>query len=175
MPSDYPDNSGKSTRVMKATRLLQAKVGKGTVGEKKVKKSQKIIDNNTVDFVPMADEYLATLAIAIEQAKNPQGASHREALEAMAAPVMQLKGNAAMFDYPLVSNLAGTMLNLLEAVESVDQHVIEIAEAHHKTLRLIIGNRMTGTGGKEGRALQRELKNACKRYFAKRPDISAVS
>lgn len=155
-------SNANNTRKIKASRLLQSKVGSGPVDPKIITKSQKIIDNNEVDFPDMARDFLSRLEKAIEG-----GGDEESILSEMIEPVMEIKANAAMFDYPLVGNLANVMMNFLEAVESVDDDVIEIAKAHLKTLTLILDNGMKGDGGQYGKELTNELKDACKRYFAR--------
>ena len=153
-------------RTIKANRMLQAKVGMGPIDEKLVEKSQKLIENNKVDFAPMAKEYLDALEATIKEAREGKK-DDQTLLQESIEPVMQLKANAAMFDYVLVGNLANIMMNFLETVEAVDKDVIDIADAHWKTLTLIIGNEMKGDGGQFGKELTGELKDACKRYFAR--------
>ena len=161
----------KLARILKAIPLLQAKVGKGEISERKIKKSQRIIDENDVDFAPLALEFLEQLEAGIKAAKKG-GDDVAKLIAGMSAPVMQLKGNAGMFGYSLIGRLANIMLNFLETIETIDDDVIEIAEAHHKTIHLIITNKMAGPGGDYGQELQTELKEACRRYFAKK-DITA--
>jgi hypothetical protein len=159
--------NSKDKQIMKASRLLQAKIGRGAVDEKTILKSQKIIDNNDFDFVPMGEEFLQALDKALGEAKKAESPSAANLLEELREPVMQLKANAAMFGYPLVSVLASIMLNFLESVKTLDRDVIEIVDAHRRTLEIIIRNKMQGEGGDYGVELQKELRNACRRYFAK--------
>lgn len=154
-------------RILKASRLLQAKVGTGPeVDAALVRKSQQIIDDNTVDFIPLAGDYLAALHMVLKDAKS--GArEEREILQDMVRPVMHLKANAGMFQYPLIGNLATIMLNFLETLEGIDPDVIEIVEVHQKALNVLINNEIRG-GGESGEELVRELRDACRRYFSKR-------
>ncbi len=157
----------KETIIMKATRLLQAKVGTGAVNKEKVEESQKIIENNGVDFIPMATEFLDQLQKAISNARKNNDADAADIMQEFIEIVMQIKGNAGMFDYPLVSLLAGIMLTFLESLDGLDKDVIDIVEAHHATLKLIIDNDMKTKEGAYGQELQTELENACQRYFNK--------
>lgn len=161
------NSENKTVRVVKASRMLQSKVGTGTIDEKKVEKSQKIIDSNAIDFKPMAKTYLDQLAVAVENAKAGK-TDHAALIQELIEPVMQIKANAAMFDYNLVSRLANIMLNFLETITEVDENVLEIIVAHQNTLNLIVNNAMKGDGGEYGIELESELKSVCKRYFAKR-------
>lgn len=153
-------------RIIKANHLLQNKVGMGTVDAEKIEKSQELIDNNRVDFKPMAQAYLTELEAAITTTKQGD-ISDAEAIQKLIEPVMQLKANGLMFDYGLVSALARIMLDFLEAIDTLDKDVIDIIEAHYTTIKAIINNSMSGDGGEFGREVTNEIREACKRYFSK--------
>jgi len=119
-----------------------------------------------VDYTAPALGYLETLEKNIEEARNAKEQTP-EILQNLLDPIMQIKANAAMFNYPLIGNMANIVLNFLEALPDCDDHVLEIVEASAKTLRLIVTNQMKGLGGEYGEELEKELKSACKRYFRK--------
>lgn len=154
----------KQPRVIKANYMLQAKIGSGPLDEKVVARCQQVMDENDVDFAPLAKEFLDKLKTAIEQAKTGE-LSLEQSVQAMTQPVMELKANAAIFKYSLIGNLANVMLSFLEAIKKMDPTVIDIVDAHHKTLTAIVNNKMKGDGGATGKKLEQELKDACKRYF----------
>lgn len=154
----------KQPRVIKANYVLQAKIGSGPLDSKTVEKCQKVIDNNDVDFAPLAIQFLDTLKKAIEEARQGN-VNLEESIQTMTQPVMELKANAKIFKYDLIGNLANVMLSFLEAIKTMDKNVIEIVDAHHKTLTAIVTNKMKGNGGVNGKQLEQELKDACKRYF----------
>ena len=166
MQIDMTDETPAEPKVIKADKSLQAKIGSGPLDTKTVEKCQAVMDNNNVDFTPMAMEYLGKLAEAIQTAKDPN-VNMKEAVGNMTAPVMQLKANAAIFKYNLVGNLANVMLSFLEGIKELDKDAIAIVEAHHKTLTAIITKKMRGDGGAFGQQMLEELKSACKRYFAR--------
>ncbi len=154
-------------KVYKANKALQAKIGTGPLDEKAVEKCQAVMDNNTVEFAPLAMEYLDKLREAIDHAKQGK-LDTKQAVAEMTAPVMQLKANASIFKYNLIGNLANVMLSFLEGVKEIDDDVIAIVGAHHQTLSAIVIKKMKGDGGAAGSQMEEELKGACKRYFAKR-------
>jgi hypothetical protein len=166
-------NSGTGkARIIKANRMLQAKVGAGPLDPEAVKKSQDVLDENKVDFGPMAEGFLKELSESVENArKNLDTGDHGVLIGSISAPVMQLKANAGMFGYSLLGSLANIMLSFLETIDKIDKDVIEIVNAHHQTLSLIIKAHMSGDGGDQGEQLQMELRDACKRYFAKQGDM----
>ncbi|MCK6417712.1 MAG: hypothetical protein L6Q57_02085 [Alphaproteobacteria bacterium] len=164
--SATPPNDA-NVKVIKANKILQAKVGVGPLDEDAVRRSQGVIDSNDVDFAPLANEYLTRLGQAIEQAQKGT-ITLDQAVHAMTEPVMQLKANASTFRYKLISNLANIMLSFLEGLKVMDEDAVSIVAAHHKTLSAIVAKRMQGDGGLYGSQLEDELKSVCKRYFGKR-------
>jgi len=158
----------KNVRTTKADLSLQLKTGTGSIDTKKIDKSQKAIDENKTDFIPIATESLETLDVAIKSARGNIDGDPRILLPNLVKPVMQLKANAAMFGYPLVSKLAGAMLDFLDDLTTVDRDLISVAEAHYKTLCFIISKRMSGDGGQHGPEIQKELEAVRNRYLMKK-------
>ncbi len=156
------DHSNK-VRIIRATHLLRSKVGTGTLSPEIIEECQRVIEENDIDFSPLAREFLDELAQTIRQTRSRE-ISEQEAVEKMTSCVMQLKANAAVFHYRLVGNLAQVMLGFLESLTHIDNNALEIVDAHHKTLNAIIAKQMKGDGGKYGRQLQEELTHACERY-----------
>lgn len=157
----------KKAKVIKANYVLQARIGAGPLDAKRIDACQKIIDENDIDFAPLASAYLDQLENAIARARSGE-ISLKSAVQGMTRPVMELKANAATFKYDLVTNLANVMLSFLEAVKSLDKTVLDIVSAHHRTLSIIILKKMKGDGGQHGKLLEQELKDACVRYFQKK-------
>lgn len=148
---------------------LKTKVGSGGLSPEILAKAQDLIENNNIDFRPYANKYLKSLNYQIAQAKLDieKTALHGELIVKMCYPAMQLKANGAMFQYPLISKVAGKLIYFLEAVKYLDIDSIEIIEAFYKTMRAIILASISGHGGKEGADLVKALDDACLRYFEK--------
>lgn len=150
-------------QIIRPSYLLRAKIGSGFIPTKIIERARKIFEFNTVDFSPMALEHLDALEDVIAQTRA-QSLNAADAARQMAEIVMQLKANAAVFNYPLIGRLAAIMLGFLESLKAMDADALEIVSAHHKTLKVIIQKRMRGDGGANGRALEAELASACARY-----------
>lgn len=162
-------------RIVKASPLLQQKIGSGKVPEKAIKRGQRAIDKNEADFKPMAEATFEQFTAIIVIARQNEGKAASTLKEDLIAPVMALKANAGMFGYPLVSRLAGTMLAFLETVSEVDEDVINIAEAHVKTLKMLVSHDIRDANGDYGSELETELKDVCRRYFAKKASSRKTS
>lgn len=161
------NTKNRNVKIHKADLALQEKIGTGQLDERTIARCQKVIDNNNVDFAPLAFEFLANLEVAIKTA-NKDSVAMENAVQNMTTPVMQLKANASTFRYLLIGNLANVMLSFLETIKQLDKDSISIVAAHHKTLKAIVQNKMAGHGGTIGKKMENELRSACKRYFSKR-------
>ncbi len=163
----------KNVKVIKASKALQSKAGKGEIAPRAIAAAEEALIRNSEDFTPLAQKLLDALMAGIENARGLIGVAHhpetkKEIAAEMTKPVMQLKANARMFKYDLVTSLANIMLDFLETIDDVDDDAVEIVTAHHKTLSLIVARKMTGDGGVHGPVLQKELTLACRRYFDSR-------
>lgn len=153
-------------KIYQASYKLQQKIGSGPLDEKIIKKCQKVIDENDVDFTPLGLEILGRLDKAVKQADDNTIPMEKRKAN-MTSPVMELKANAAIFHYPLIGNLANIMLSFMETITELDKDAVEIVRAHHTTLHAIVIKKMNGDGGKHGTIMTDELKSACKRYYAR--------
>ncbi len=159
--------SDKKVNVIKANYALQLKVGAGPLNERAVKDMQKVIDKNDVDFGPLGLSILERLQDALDKV-NDHSITMVQMKEMLIKPVMELKANATTFKYDLIGSLANIMLQFLEAITVMDKDAIEIVQAHHNSLHMIIVRKINGTGGEAGKALIKELKHACERYHHKK-------
>lgn len=156
-------------QITKADFSLQTKIGKGPLNPEVVKRCQAIIENNNVDFTPMATKFLNALKQATDNLASGES-NAAKSMQDIRASVMELKANASIFHYGLVGNLANIMLQFLEDILKIDDNITQIINAHHTTLSLIIKKQMKGDGGKHGALLQKELTDACTRYVNANPD-----
>ena len=146
--------------------VLREKCGHGGINPDLLAMAQKVIDENDLDFGPFAERFIERLDKAIADARK-SSVRGRDVINTITGPIMELKANGAMFEYPLVSDVAGVLLNFLEDVKDLNDDAIDIVAVHRRTLNVIITSRLRGTGGKDGIALLQELADACDRYYKK--------
>jgi len=150
-------------KIYNASKVLQRKAGTGKVDPKKLQEAEKIIAENTINFVPMAMDYLTELGKAIQNAdKGVEDAHHNITL-----PIMHLKSTGTVFKYPLVSDLSDITLTFLETTKTVNVDVLAIVMAHEKLLHAILAEEMSGEGGAKGKAMKTEMASVCDRYLKK--------
>lgn len=153
----------KSTaKTIAASRALQKRVGTGEIDEHIVKKAQALMDENTVDFAPLARPYLDDLTKALAAAHSVQGTLDAQTRESLAVPIMNLKANATTFNYQLIGNLTGTVLTFLESHNKPGKKTLQVVELLNKTIRLLVARQMKGQGGSTGAALQSAFDDLCR-------------
>jgi hypothetical protein len=149
---------------------LKSKVGNGGLGDEIISKAQNLLENNVVDFQPLAEMYLNSLMKGIDAAREGKnGKDHEAAISTMLYPAMQLKANGGMFHYPLVTTIGDKLVQFLEVISEPDTDAIEIVLAFHTTIRAVIMGRIQGDGGRHGNELIDALDSACMRYFERYP------
>lgn len=159
--------SKSGVQTIKPSPALQAKVGMGNLDEKAALLAQKVLDDNKVNFVPYANNFLKQLDQAITAARN-EAHPGRRAIENVVSPVMQIKANSRIFKYDRLGDLAAVMMNFLEHLNELDADSLAIVKAHHTTLSHLVNNEIKGNGGEIGENFQTELENACNRYMISR-------
>lgn len=162
----YNQQPRRKAEFIKPPNTLKAKVGSGGLSEDILDKAQALLENNTVDFSPLGEMYLANLMRGAEKANAMgKGDDIEQVISMMIYPAMQLKANGSMFHYPLVTSVADKLVQFLEVIIEPDADAIEIVIAFHTTLRAIVMGRITGDGGRHGKELLDALIAACQRYF----------
>jgi hypothetical protein len=155
----------------KPLNTLRTKVGYGGLTEDVLTKAQLLLESSSVDFIPMAENYLATLMRRVDMAEKAAPDSDQEALIGqLIIPAMQLKANGGMFHYPLVTRISDKLIQFLEVVPALNDDALDIVLAFHTTIRTVLMGRISGTGGKQGDDLMQALEEACVRYFERYPD-----
>lgn len=170
MSTHYRQQQRRKAEFIRPPNTLKAKVGSGGLSDDILAKAQALLENNSVDFMPLAEMYLSSLMKGIDYARSHQEYADSEALiSGMIYPSMQLKANGGMFHYPLVTKVADKLVQFLEVITQADEDALEIVMAFHTTIRAIVMGRVAGDGGRHGRELMDALESACLRYFDRRP------
>lgn len=170
-PFHFNQEPRRKAEFIKPPNTLKAKVGSGGLSEQILAKAQALLENNSVDFQPLAEMYLGSMMKGIEFANSPSPDADAEGIiAAMLYPAMQLKANGGMFHYPLVTMIADRLVQFLEVIEEPDIDAVEIVLAFHTTIRAVVMGKITGTGGRHGEELVGALSEACMRYFEKYPE-----
>lgn len=167
----YNQEPRRNAEFIKPPNMIKAKVGTGGLSDSILDRAQKLLENTTVDFAPLAEIYLASMMNGIRHARERKPEDDNEYLiGSVLYPCAQLKANGGMFHYPLVTRIADRFVQFLEVVDQIDDNSLEIAEAFHTTIKAVIHAKIKGDGGKHGNDLVEALNDACMRYFEKNAD-----
>lgn len=161
--------SKKQAKFIKVGNKLREKVGYGEISEHVIQQAELIIKNNNADFKTIAQPLLKKLKDAITASKASSDKADQRVTQSIIRPVMELKASGGTFKYELVGHLASIMLSFLEHITHIDDDAMDIINAHHDTLSLIIERGIKGDGGQVGGQLIAELESACNRYYKKNP------
>lgn len=153
--------------IMTATRLLQARIGRGKIGRDRIEDGEFIIKQ--ARFSAESDVFIAE---HMEEIKKliPALKKNREDLELaeeIAKSIMRFKGNISMFSADKCADLAAVMLRWIESVEMIDQDVIDVLDGYHVTLSQV---QSSALDDKVVAVIVDEMKAACDRYFSKHPE-----
>jgi hypothetical protein len=159
----FPDQKRfRNAKLIEPEHILKKKAGSGGINPELLHKAQESIDNNKVDFAPIAKDLLLRLLTATQDNK----ATREQKLEAIIEPVLHIKSQGGMFHYPLMSDIGHILIDFLETVPELDTDVIDIVLAHHKSMQAVLS--MTeNERDAAATMLCAELLNACGRYHAK--------
>lgn len=172
MTVHYKQEPRRKAEFITPPNLLKQKVGFGGLNDEILSRAQALLENHAMDFRPLGEMYLTSMANGISYARRvAQPSEDNEALIAtMLYPAMQLKANGGMFHYPLITEIADKLIQFLEVIERPDQDALEIVQAFHTSLRAVLLGQVKGKGGKYGEDLKNALVDACFRYFERYPE-----
>lgn len=153
--------------------IIKAKVGDGGLSEYVLKRAQSMIDNNTTDFKPIAENFLDSIAETLKQAESHDNLSdlpadqHEVLLNTILYPSLELKSHGSMFKYPMISRAAGDLVRFLEFVKELNFETIDVIKAYHKIMSMVAMGALPREETEQGNQLCVELNHACTRYFEK--------
>lgn len=159
-------SENQNVEFIEASTELQDRIGTGTISDEVVAQAQKAMDENTVDFPPMAKPHLAAMDEIMDRLKKGE-IDQKQAAEELMTPIMNIKANAGSFKYEVVTGLTDTVLLFLETIEDTNNKVFEIVELLRQAVYIIFAKGITGDGGEEGAALLAGFKEACDKHQIK--------
>jgi len=165
-PKHFNQEQRRQAEFITPPNLIKRKVGSGGLSDEILEHAQKLLEDNAVDFLPLAEIYLTNLNDGINLCQNPTAEMTDEYLiSTLIYPAIQLRSNGSMFNYPLITAMADKMIHFLEVIDKPNDKVIEIIIAFYATIKMVAQARIQGEGGAKGRSLVKALDGACQRYF----------
>lgn len=158
------DSSSKSpAKLVKPENTLKKKVGSGGFDQKVLEKAQHSLENNTVDFRPIALELSAAIQQVLVKVKSG-GIGNQEALNAVMDSVMQLNAQGSLFHYPMITQISRILVDFLEDKAVTDKNVIDIIDGYRNAINVIASMQIKDLKNPAGKELCKALSEACQRY-----------
>lgn len=145
---------------------LKEKVGNGGFNQADIEKAQTSIEENDVDFVPIAGNYLKLIRKALE--KYEQSGGKGDLYSDLLDQLTQLRAQGSMFHYPSITEITDTVVDLLDSLATIDDTIIEIVVAYEKSANIILSSEIKSKTDPICVALVKELKAVCDRYKTKK-------
>lgn len=149
---------------------LKKKVGNGGFDQATLQRAQHSLDNNTVDFRPVALQLSKELDDVIKKVRSTSF-TDPEHMGALMYPVMQLRAQGGLFHYPVITKVSHIIIDFLENISGLDGTVIDITDAYRKSIQAFARFQIKDETSKEGKEFCDALNGACNRYY-KRKNIA---
>ena len=98
------------------------------------------------------------------------GPDQGPALKPIRTIALHLREHGGMFDYPLVTNVAKSLLDFTEGSSSLAAEDLELLAVHANSLRLLIEEQVKGHDSARGKEIVDRLERAVSRYQAAKGD-----
>lgn len=128
-------------------------------------KANATIEKMTQDFPNWAIKDVDSLDQLLEEFAGSHDTARMKDIYKIAH---DMRGQGGSFGYPVITGIAGSFCNFVNALEEKDPSALEILQAHTKSMRAVLQNKISGDGGPLGAKIQISLDRAVARYFEKR-------
>lgn len=96
---------------------------------------------------------LAVLDGALAEFKATSGEVRADAAAALYRAAHDMRGLAGSFGYPLLTGIASSLCAFIDRTDDDLAPHIQVVELHLGAMHAVVANKVTGGGGKQGRAL----------------------
>lgn len=152
-----------NSKLVKPNNTLKKKVGHGGFKESDLMKAQSMIENNKIDFKPIAEDFVKDIGEILDQISSGT-IEGKDALGSVMYPIMQLRAQGALFHYPVITNVSDIIVDFVDGVGLLDADVIEIIVAYKNAIAAILKLGIKDASNKAGQQISSELRAACLRY-----------
>jgi hypothetical protein len=160
----YLMQQNSAAQLIHPPRKLKEKMGSGGLDAGIIAKAQQRMDTNTVDFRPIGTHLLRLVDEALQDTRLGK-LRGKAAIQKLLYPIMELKAQGAMFHYPLITDISGTLGNFLETIPEISTEVLDLVTAYKMACTAIFSKNLTGQGGATGKQLQSELADVYRRFY----------
>jgi len=142
---------------------LKQKVGTGGAGAvdlEALERAEQVIAGMTDSYLKWVVEDLKKIEQAYDALVSAEG-DKKDELNAVFQISHDIKGQGGSFGYDLMTAIGNELCRLIEKTEIPSDNEIEAVKLHIDALKLVIGEDMKGSGGKEGEQMLAGLQKVC--------------
>jgi len=151
-------------RIINVKSTLKEKVGHGGFKQEDILNAQDELDNNQIDFMPMAKKLIGLLNEAITEAEKKTG-NDLKILGDIVFPIQQLKSQGSMFGCPVYTDMSVDILRFLEDIKTIDNNILKILSSFYRALQTIHKLQIKESSDPTVKLLNVELKGVYGRYL----------
>jgi hypothetical protein len=153
-------------RKFRAKKSLRNRIGDAFITATQIQKAQEIIDRKQVDYGPYVYSFLEQVYEAINHARKETYLDD-VFYNRILIPMVQIKGQAAMFGNNVAGELAGSVVNFMERYQLFDDDMLNIIQLCADSIKLSYVSDLSDLERPKAQLLLSELKYAMERYHAR--------
>ena len=167
--------TGASRGIGRSVALTLAKEGAEVVVNysSSPEKAEEVVQKHAEKYIERAHDQIDALIDVVREAEAETG-DRGPVFEKIFLQAHDIRGLGSTFGYTLVTNIAASLCNFVETVDTYDDDVMEVLNAHVDALRGMIGNDVKGDGGPIGREILDGLMQAVAKNSPKPPEDAAA-
>ena len=149
--------------VINPPNTLKQKVGTGGPGAvdlEALQRAEEVITGMTDSYLNWVVEDLKKIDAAYAKLESAAG-DRKEELDGVFQVSHDIKGQGGSFGYDLMTAIGNELCRLIEKVDKAGPEEIEAIKIHIDSMKLVIGQDMTGQGGKAGEEMLAGLQKIC--------------
>ena len=154
-----------SVKIVRPPNKLKSKVGFGGFDQNAIVKAQQVIEENDIDFAPIAKRIIDKLRRTVEEAKAES--SKDRIYHAVQDYLMQLRAQGAMFGYPSITAITDILVDFLDTFKEIDHTILEIISAYERAAEVLISSGIDTATDPLCKAVSVELMTVCQKYAAR--------
>ncbi len=151
-----PDNQNDEVKVITPPNKIKEKVGDGGIDPQNIKKAEETMSESTETFAEAAQEDLAIIAKAIESVSKGEMKA-AQAIREINAAAFELKSNAGMFNYTLVTDISTSLFQLTDMLEDINDESLNVLQLHYQSIRAAMASGGKADSPENGKALIKGL------------------
>ena len=171
---DCQEKKGGKAEYITPPHTIRTKVsGSGPLTSQMLLKAEEVVQQHAEKYIERTQDQIDALVEVVQEAEAETG-DKAALFEKIFPQAHDIRGLGSTFGYTLITNIAASLCNFVEAVDNYDEDVMEVQNAHVDALRGINSNDMKGAGGPIGREILDGLMQAVAKNAPKPSEETAA-